>query len=367
MKSPINLLSDFIIAPLNNIRRYIQVEHPVQTGLNKASNFIFKYSKETALIMLFCNFLSTLSSHNSQIRGLRRKNREINASMSKIADKNSDEYLAAQEVKNRNDYLINLERKERKIDCVLNIIPPFLLNNFLKKKLESGRFTTDIAREKLIKHVAADGFARDDLYSIEHIRPVRETIFENLAKVTQKLVNNQEVLPKKILPPLVKVNKALKKLFPDPVTTHYKATLEDITTDFDDRIRVDAILPQTLKKLKLRNNSAYDELNGMNNGLLVMATIGYMILASNFLMPILKHKLADREERIQLAKKGETKESIKLKTRLATERKIYENKTKNTVFREFTVSSSQSPPKENIFSSFPQYKKYPTQSTGLRI
>ena len=88
MKSPVNLLSDFIIAPLNNVRRYIQIEHPVQTGLNKASNFIFKYSKETALIMLVCNFLSTLSSHNSQIRGLRRKNREINDSMSKISDKN---------------------------------------------------------------------------------------------------------------------------------------------------------------------------------------------------------------------------------------------------------------------------------------
>ena len=319
MKSPVDLMSDFIVAPLTKIKRYFQGHNPVQSGCGKVANFIFKYSKETALIMLFCNFIATLSSHNSQIRGLKKGDRE------------------------NKDYLIDLEKKERLLDSVLNIIPPFMMNNFLKKKLEGGTWTTETARKKLMYEIAPDGFSRDDLYSIEHIRPVRETILENFSKLLEKVGNNSRHIPAPVLVRIRRFNDIIKKGFPDPVTRNYRATLEDITTDFDDRIEALKIKDATLAKLNLRNNSAYDELSGMNNGLLVLTTIAYMIVASNIIMPILKHKLAK-----SAAKKMEKKnQNIQKPTYNYTQAAINKH-SQNSIFRDFNGVSYTIPRKPVI-------------------
>ena len=152
-----------------------------------------------------------------------------------------------------------------------------------------GKFNDETLTEEDITNVKDLGISGKTLDGQDLQIDLEE--LSDISKLIEKFGNNSKFIPNPVLVRLRRFNDHLKTKFPDPVTTNYRATLEDITTDFDDRIIDNAINSGTLKKMKLRNNSAYDELNGMNNGLLVMATIGYMIVTSNIIMPIIKHKL----------------------------------------------------------------------------
>ncbi len=355
MKNPVKYLQDLVIVPVYKFYKNFLSKNARHSYCKNIANFIFNYSKETALIMLFFNAVSILSSHIAQIGGLKKSKRE------------------------NKEYLISQEKKELGLDLILTIIPPFLLNNFLKKKLDAGLLTTPEAREKLI-NIAAPvvGVARDELYSTDHIRPIKETVSSVLSRGTTAIMQNKKT-PKFLFNSVKNLDKKLKSTLPNYALKLPAPNLEDICTDFNNLAKDKRISPKVLKQF--RNGSAYDELCGQNNGILIMATIAYTILASNIIMPILKNKLANKEYEKQLAKMGETKESIKRKKRFEYNNfpviKVEENSTFNIFSNSDNTTSTNnpnkisphiSPPvKENIFSEFNPYMNISSQPIGLRI
>ena len=228
--------------------------------------------------MLVFNAISILSSHISQIGGLKRSKRE------------------------NKDYLINQEWKELGLDLLLTIVPPFVLNNYLMKKFDSGEWTTRSARKYLIDTIAPTvGASRKELYNTDHIKPFKETVvdsFQELIRSVKKSGKLPKGLNSKIpMPPTKVINKI-------PMVS-----MEDITTDFD--------LVRKGQFKAFRNGKAYDEINGQRNGLIILATIAYTVLASNVIMPILKNKLANHSYKKKLEKMGETPESMKRKKRFS--------------------------------------------------
>ena len=357
MKNPVDFLSDFVFAPLKNAKRYVQNQHIVKKVCGKSSNFLFKHCKDPAIIMIICNFIAIVSSHNAQIRGLKNSKRE-NA-----------------------DYLIDQERKEKHLDMVLSLVPPILIKRFFTKQFESGHITTKSARETLIDNVAGTiGASRDDLYSVEHIRPLSETVAESTSNFIETIVKKFNKLPDSVVVTLRKFNKFLKTKFPDPRTKNYRPELETITTDFDNMVLKNQISPKTLSRFNLRNNSAYDELNGMHNGWNVIATILFSIAATNIIMPILKNKLSNRAYERQLNEMGETRESMRRKKRFAYHSTPVSTIPQASIFSSISTFSNEKTPvvkdnsltipiqrTPNVFSQFEKYSSAQTQSGRLRI
>ena len=359
MKTPLRLFQNFIFVPLHKFHKNFLSRTARGKFFSTVTDFIFDCSKETALIMLFFNAVSIISSHISQIGGLKKSKRE------------------------NKDYLINQEKQELSIDLVLTIIPPFILNNFLKKKLESGKITTQEARDKLINVVApVVGVSRDELYSTEHLRPIKETVASLTSKTSELILKKCKKLPIKVEDAIRSVDKKAKSFLPDPATMLPFVTLEDIACDFDNLAKEKRISSGILKKF--RNGSAYDDLCGQNNGILILTTIAYSILASNIIMPILKNKLSNRSYAKQLEKIGETKESIKRKKRYEFTNVPINSEKDSKLFEVFSNSdnSTTKAEKDNIFASdkikessqiskpfnsFDSYSKIASQSIGLRI
>lgn len=359
MKTPMNILQDFIVVPLYKVYKNVFSKNARGKFFNTVTDFIFDCSKETALIMLVFNAISIMSSHIAQIGGLARSKRE------------------------NKEYLITQEKKELGLDLILTIIPPFMLNNFLKKKLESGQITTKEAREKLINVVApVVGVSRDELYSTEHIRPIKETLASVTSKLTTTILKKNKNLPTKVEDVLRNVDKKAKSKLPDAATILPSVSLEDIASDFDNLAKQKKISNGILKKF--RNGSAYDDLCGQNNGILIMTTIAYSILASNIIMPILKNKLTNRTYKKQLEKMGETKESLKRKKRFEYNNSPIISENDKNIFDVFSNSDNsitqskqdnlfipekiKEPEKySNPFQSFDTYNNIASQSLGLRI
>lgn len=333
MQSPFEKIQDNFIVPIYEFKKKYLSKSTLNKITKKTSNFIFKYSKETALIMLGLNAVSILSSHICQIGGLKRSKRE------------------------NKDYLITQERNELLLDLLLTIIPSFMLNNALKKKLESGLITTKDARNKLINVVApVVGASKDELYNTEYMTPVKETIchsLSNLIDISTKKIKN---MPSGLAVNLRRFNDFLKSKLPDYVTQFKKPNLEAITTDFDNLVIENKIGKNILRKFK--NNSAYDELYGLNNGLLIITNIAYTILASNLIMPIIKNKLSNRTYEKQLKAMGETKESLKRKKRY----EFTKYPVTDDIINPFTVQNNTGP-----FNTFESYSRISSQSLGLRI
>ena len=171
MKNPATLLKNKIYVPLYNIKKTYLNKGTLKHACRGTADFIFNFSKETALIMLVFNAVSVISSHLSQIGGLKKSDRE------------------------NKDYLITQEKKELGLDLGLTIIPPFLINNMLMKKIDSGEITTRSAEDKLKNVIApAIGASTDDLYSTDHIVPVKEQ-FLSLADKIVSTISEQKKLP----------------------------------------------------------------------------------------------------------------------------------------------------------------------------
>ena len=234
------------------------------------ANFIFEHSKETALIMLVFNSISIMASHFSQIGGLKKSKRE------------------------NKDYLINQERKELGLDLLLTIIPPFIIHNALMKKLDSGQWTTKSARTKLLNIVTDRQPAyREELYNTDHIAPVRETV-GNIANSVLKRISKFEKLPQNFK------NIVENKIKPEPIN-----------------VKVPSVpLEEFLLESEFKNKD-FDSRNMRlsRSGMLIMATVGYTILATAVIMPILKNILSNKSYEKELHRNGETKESIKRKQR----------------------------------------------------
>ena len=153
-----------ILVPLYHFQKKYLSREMASTACKKTANFIFKRSTDTAFILLALNAISTITSHLAQIGGLKRNKRD------------------------NSDYLINQEWQELGLDIIFTIIPPFILNNFLMKKLDSGQWTTRSARKNLLDTIAPTvGATRDDLYNTQHIVPVKETLGGYVAKILDKI------------------------------------------------------------------------------------------------------------------------------------------------------------------------------------
>lgn len=350
MSAPKNLFQGKILIPLIQFRKKYISRSALYTACNKTANFIFDKSKETALILLIFNAVSILSSHIAQIQGLRKSDRESK------------------------DYLVTQEWQELGLDLLFTIIPPFLINNYLMKKLDSGHWTTKSARNYMIFDITPKvGVCKDEIYNIEHIRPVKETLGTMAAKVLDK-VSKIKNLPKSIEKIIKFIEKNPHIRIPDPNRSLPIVSMEDITTDFD------------LSRKKLvkyfYNGKAYDEICGQRNGLLILATLGYTILASAVITPILKNKLANRSYEKQLIKQEEEAKNIDVRKKF--ENISYPLDKHSGVFDSFSYSfksddSSDSikstsgqnilPVKEtNIFSNFINtYNKNYTSQGNMRI
>ncbi len=331
MNKCLTFLKEKVFNPAYNINQKYFGKYARISYCKKISNFIFNRSKETALIMLVFNSISIISSHLSQIGGLKRSKRE------------------------NKDYLINQEWKELGLDLAFTIVPPFILNNFLMKKFDSGQWTTKSARNYLIDTIAPTvGASKNELYSLDHIKPFKESIVNTKDEIITTLKKSNK-LPK-FLDDKIKMPK-VKPIKPAPMVA-----LEDITTDFD-----------IIKKGNFKpfyNGKAYDEINGQRNGLLILATIAYTVIASNIIMPILKNKLSNYSYKKQLEKQGETPESIKRKKRFSYNTHPVLDINENTTFSNFlTKNTSKETNKPVVSSTFDTFKKYtnPTQKPGLRI
>lgn len=283
MKTPKSFIQDYILAPAYQFQKNYVSRSALYSACNKVSNFIFKKSDDIPLILLFFNSVSIISSHIAQINGLKKSNRE------------------------NKDYLITQEWKEFGLDLLFTVIPPFLLKNFLEKKFYSGQWTTKSARKHLLDTITPTiGAAKDELYNTSHIRPLRESFGSLVAQITNSIKKIPN-LPKPIgnLIKLIEKNPNVK--LPDPNKFIPMATMKEIAVDFD-KVRH--------KRFKgFYNGSAYDEIIGQMEGMTIIATLAYTILASSIITPILKNKLANRSYEKRLEKMGETSESINRKKR----------------------------------------------------
>lgn len=347
IKTPLEILRKTVFGPLYRFHRDYLSRNARHNNIYKPiANFIFERSKEMPVIMLGLNAISTLSSHISQINGLRKSKRE------------------------NKDYLITQEFGELGFDLALSIIPPFILNNYLTKKLDSGVWTTKSARKHLLDTIIPTvGATEEELYNIDHIIPFKENLRNTKNSILLTLKKKNKI-PKNLLSRLNIQEPDLNKKIPI-------VRMEQITTDFD-----------IIRKNKYKgfyNGSAYSEINGQRNGLLVMAAIGYTIVVSNIVLPILKNKFSNYMYNKQLKKMGETKESIKRKKRYNNLAQTAEVKNEENIFNIFSNSDNTITQEKildrsiysslmyerfenkNVFNEVNNFSRISSQSNGLRI
>ena len=334
MIKPLKILQKHLIAPVYNFfDTYINVQM-LEHECNKVSNFIYNKSRETAVILLTLNAISTISSHISQIIGLKRNKRD------------------------NGDYLITQEWEELGLDLIFTIIPPFILNKFLMKKLYLGEWTTKSTKEALQKEILpAIGASEEiDLYSSQEIVPLKETIGGMTAEMIQKIRKMKKV-PK----PVIKLCNLLEKnknvRIPDPNRAVPKCALEHLTTEYD----------------KHKGSSLGKSILNERKGLLILAAISYTVIASCIITPIIKNKLSNKH----FDKKME-KEKLRLsklpKSVIYKYNDIFETQSETEIFgifrdkipNEEKSNISKSPP-NNLFEEFNTYNKNYSQSSGLRI
>lgn len=355
MKTPIGLVRRYIFSPLENLPENFLRKVNISKILKKVSNAAFEISKDTALVMLFCDAISILSSHNEQINGLKKSNRE------------------------NKDVLIAQEKIERSLDLALTIIPPTLLTRAIKNKLEGFEVTTHKAEDLVFNYVGPGvGAHRAELKSTEYIRSLTENAIRGIGKASTAIGNNKRLSPK-AQEPFKRFGSFCKSRIPDLDNMYLPRSIEEVTAYFDD---MGHRVSPTIKS-KLRNGSAYDEIQGMVNGLCIASVIGYSILVSNVLMPILKNKISRKNRDKELAKMGETRESIKRKKRFAytqiepvkAEQNIFDKfdtfdspniKKEIKVEQKQTYTTITPYPKSKTFETFNTYDRI-SQSTGLRI
>lgn len=278
-------------APLNIMQK---ISAPIQKATKAFANYVYSNSKDVATMMLFAFGASTFSSHIAQRNGLRKSNRE------------------------NKEFLIKQENTELFLDLALTIIPPFLLKNILNKKFLKGEILTksdndflQFTMSPLVKMTKADMFAQPEKM------PVREIIGDKVNSI-KGVVKNSRLLPENYTQN-IKINNVVNVKKPAP-------SLEDCAHKFDSIVKQykNNILLMPDEKSKraiiaardgLYKGSAYSDICGEKEGLLIIATVLYTIITANIIMPILKNKIANDRYRRELALRGETPESIRRKKR----------------------------------------------------
>lgn len=298
MKNHRKFMKDNITVPICNFTKKYCTKYSLFHGCQNVANFIYDHSKETAIIMLVFNAISIVSSHIAQINGLKKSER-----------------------KNKN-YLITQEWGELGLNLMFTIVPPFLLNSYMTKKFDSGQWTTKSAQKSLINEITPSvGVLKEELYSIDHIRPLKETLSDTKDCLI-RFIKTTKLLPTKLKEKIKAPPIKIVRNMPRP-------PLDKITADFD-------LFAAGKKHPKFYNGKAYDEICGQRNGLLMLSTIGYLIVASNIIMPILKNKLSNYFYKKQLIKQGETPESIRRKKRFAHINYKPNTNDKSEIFSDFS-------------------------------
>lgn len=365
-KKPLKIFTSPILKPALFIRDFVK-KRPIGYKIaRKLSNFVYDHSQETALVMLFGDAVSILSSHNAQIKGLEKSDRE------------------------NKDILIAQEKIERVLDIFLSIVPPILLTRKIKKLVESGHFTTK-KFQTLQKDVLAVGLGLpyENLNNIDHIRPIKETAIVTTYR-TLNALGNYKALPKDVnyeaLPNLKKMQFQTQKLlrkaggyFREKVAyldyTGIGESLQQLCIDFDNKAgKISADVRD-----KLQNNSAYDEFQTMVNGFTIAGITAYSILSSTVIMPIIRNKLSSRMKTIQLANMGQTRGDVRRRRRFAytntqipePDGKIFNSFDTPYLLRESVPQKTDKEipkvPLNTTFNSFNEYNNLITQSTVLRI
>lgn len=285
-----------ITSPFARIYRHLLSKEALQKGANGFANFVYSHGKDVATMMLFAFAASTISSHIAQRNGLKKSDRE------------------------NKEFLMQQENTELGLDLALTIIPPFVLKNILNKKLCKGEILTHKTKDFMQNTLASVvGVNQKDLYYVHPKPPLKYRIERKIVDF-QKFIREHKLLPKSMLKRM-----RIKNL--PPYIPPSRATLEDMTTDFDILIKQyktnqilagdDKPVHRTLDTItdKLYKGSAYSDVCGEKEGLLIASTVLYTIVAANIIMPILKNKIANKRYREELALIGETPESIKRKRR----------------------------------------------------
>ncbi len=276
MMDPRRLLQENLTEPVARFYRKFLSRDAISKGLQTASDLIYERSADPSLMMIFFNSLAIISSHLAQLNGLRKSKRE------------------------NKEYLMQQEKVELGLDIALSVLPTFWLNRFLSKKLDSGVWSTESARKKMVREVAkVVGADPNDLYDTSHIVPVKEKLVEGFNTFKGFLARNKHI-PAEWRDKIDFVPKNLNKSVPAP-------KFVNILLEYDNIKQGTATT--------MRNGRAFDDLGHSRNGMLIMATLAYTILATNIIMPILKNKLTNRTYKKELELKGETPESIRRKKR----------------------------------------------------
>lgn len=365
LKSAVKTIVCPVLKPALFIRDFFRKRPLGYKFSRKLSNFVFEYSKETALIMLFGDAVSILSSHNAQIKSLEKSDRE------------------------NKDLLISQEKIERILDLGLSIVPPIFLTRKIKKCVESGHLTTrkfqNLQREVILPSL---GIEANSLNHIEHIRPIKETAIVSTHKALKSLSEYKAISPQIDYNTLSKAQKLqfntqnvlkkgsnyLKSKVKYLDTTEIPKSLQELCIAVDN---LTGDVPDSVR-CKLRNGSAFDEFQGMVNGFTIAGVIAYSILSTNIIMPIVRNKLSSKFRTEQLANMGLTRSDIKRRKRFAytntqmpeTGSEIFSSFNSPSFANRITKQENDKIPKpneSNTFSSFNTFSKIASQSTGLRI
>ncbi len=329
MRTPMQFLEDYVLKPghdfcVNYLGR--NARHKYFQGIAKT---IFNLSEELPVIMLGCNAISIASSHIAQYQGLKKSDRE------------------------NKEYLMKQELVEGVADLALNIIPPFMINNALTKQLDAGTLSTKSSRENLRYIIAPTaGVNQSELYSTNHLTPTTK-IIKNMYNNFKLFLRKKKLIPEKLMGKIKFVEPDLNKGVPVP-------KMEEITKKFD-RIRKE-------KFDGFYNGSAYDEICGQRNGMLLMVAIGYGIIATNIIMPIIKNLITNHFSKKEKIRQYNSKENIERRARysnLRWEEKPLE-KTNLDLFSNTNINKpiTKLNSNPNIFTTF---SGRTSQSNRLRI
>jgi len=254
------------------------------------ADFVFDKSRETSVIMLVFNALAIYSSHTAQIKGHEKSKRE------------------------NKEFLIDQEKKERKIDLFLTVIPPYILDIFLSKKLDKGILTTKSHRNKIIYELAPSiGAQREDLYQTARFS-FKEYVLEKTAAILDIISGLKSKFPSKYN--FFEKTKELSRKIKRSIKNEFSPKpLEVLSSIFDNRVLEGKVQPDNPALLNMRNGRAYDDIYGQNNGLRILAIVLYTIAANSIIMPYLKNKWSNKEYEKTLEFTGETTESLRRKQR----------------------------------------------------
>lgn len=334
MKTPIQFIEDTILKPGHDFCvNYLgkTARHKYFQGIAKT---IFNLSEELPVIMLGCNAISIASSHIAQYQGLKKSNRE------------------------NKDYLMKQELVEGVADIGLNIIPPFMINNALTKRLDAGTLSTKSSRENLRYIIAPTaGVNQAEIYSTEHLTPTTK-IVKNMYNNFKLFLRKKKLIPEKLMGKIKFVEPDINTKVPVP-------KMEEITKKFD-RIRKG-------KFDGFYNGSAHDEICGQRNGMLLMVAIAYGIVATNVIMPIIKNLITNHFSKKEKIRKYNSQESIDRRARY-TNLKLLDNTLEKPTLdihtlaipTQTTTATRIAKPltQKNIFSTF---NGISSQSNRLRI